>query len=181
MGRLDLEEAEKMMSFDEYMLAVIRGHNEMQEGKAEPVFPGDPQVPSSSLFQNNAGVIFNVAWGRFAHLSLIESFGGAIRSNHYHKTDSHFMVVLEGKVHYYWRKCREDGGTSKDVRVKAFERGDILFTPPRVTHTVYFPATSRILALSYKVRTHSEHESDLVREEIGVDVLTNKPILRGDR
>lgn len=166
------------MTFSEYMLAVIRGHNEMKEG-LEPTFPRDPRVPTCPTFSNNSGVIFNISWGRFSHLAIIESFAGSIRSNHYHRTDSHFIMVLDGKMEYFWRKRKEDGGREKDVNAISLSRGEVIFTPPLITHAVFFPTTTRILALSYQIRTHQEHEADLVREPI-LSLNEGRPVLIED-
>jgi uncharacterized RmlC-like cupin family protein len=155
-GTVDLEEEE--MTFAEYMEFVKAGK-----------YPEDPRVPTGPTFTSRPGIIFNLAWGQFEHLALIESFEGAVRSNHYHKTDSHFMTVLSGKMHYFWRAI--EGGKVQEVVV---EPRQTVFTPPMVVHATFFPVHTSILALSRNVRTEKEHEADLVRMSI-VDVIGGQP------
>lgn len=140
------------MTWDEYMRAVEDGN-----------FPEDPRVPPREApFENENGFISNIAFGDFGGLAFISSKPGSIRSNHYHKTDSHFITVLSGAVHYYWRPV----DSKEDPREEIFRMGDTFFTPPMVEHAVYSPRSSEILALSYLSRRHADHEADVVRVKL---------------
>ena len=163
------------MTFEEYMAAVELGHQQLElgiHGIHEKTFPKDPKVPPPPTFNNDAGVISNMAWGKFEHLSIIESISGSIRSNHYHKTDSHFMTVLDGEMHYYWLESSRPNSPAEMIEIKPtlkmieVKRGETVFTPPLVPHATYFPLATRIAALSRKKRTKEEHEADLVRVKI---------------
>ena len=146
------------MTFVEYMERV----------KSEN-YPEDPEVPTPPTFVSRPGVITNIAWGQFEHLALIDSFPGAVRSNHYHKTDSHFMTVLDGRMEYFWRQV--EGGEVKTITVIP---GQVIFTPPKIVHATFFPVATRILALSRRVRTEKEHEEDLVRVRL-IEVINGEP------
>lgn len=139
-------------TWDEYMRAV-------EDGK----FPSNPRVPPREKpFENENGFISNIAFGKFGGLAFISSRPGTIRSNHYHKTDWHFISVLSGAVHYYWRPV----GSTEDPQVEIFRMGDTFFTPPMVEHAVFSQRSTEIIALSSLSRRHATHESDVVRVKL---------------
>jgi uncharacterized RmlC-like cupin family protein len=139
-------------------------HDQYLEDVALRRYPEDPEVPMPPGFSNEAGEIVNVLFARdleikITSVALIHSVAGAIRSNHFHKTDWHFMIVVGGEMHYYWRTA----GSSEEPRLKVFKPGQLMFTPPFVEHATYFPVPTTILTLARNVRNHYEHENDLVR------------------
>ena len=138
----------KPESFDEYMRAVEDGR-----------YPTEPRVPVGTEFVNENGNIVNMAFGKFGGLALINSKEGSIRSNHYHKTDWHFITVMSGVVHYYWRPA----GSSEEPQMEIFRMGETFFTPPMVEHGIYSPRETDIMALSRISRRHADHEADVVR------------------
>jgi quercetin dioxygenase-like cupin family protein len=93
---------------------------------------------------------------------LITSKKGAVRANHYHKTDWHFCYVLSGEIEYYERPV---GSTRKPKRMR-FKAGDMFFTPPMVEHTMLFPEDTTFLTLSRNPRNPAAYEKDLVRVEL---------------
>jgi quercetin dioxygenase-like cupin family protein len=101
----------------------------------------------------------NIAFGKFGGLADIISKKGSIRSNHYHKTDYHFLQVMMGAVHYYWRPA----GSKEEPKIEIFRPGDVFFTPPMVEHAVYSPHGSEMLSISHLSRRHADHEADLIR------------------
>lgn len=139
------------MTFDEYMRAVEDGN-----------YPEEPRVPVGTMFTNDNGSIVNMAFGKFGGFALINSNPQSIRSNHYHKTDYHFLTVTVGAVHYYWRPV----GSKGEPKVEIFRAGDTFFTPPMVEHAVYSQRASDIMSLSRLSRRHDTHEADLVRVEM---------------
>jgi uncharacterized RmlC-like cupin family protein len=140
------------MTHDEYVRAVL----------AED-YPDDPRVPLPPPFVNDAGAIQNIVLADFGGAAVIESFKGAIRSDHYHRTDWHFLYVLSGEVEYFWRPVYWPGPPL--VRMARFEPGEMFFTPPLIEHTVYFPIATTLLSYSRNRRDHDSHESDVVRVE----------------
>lgn len=139
------------MTFDEYLADVERGE-----------YPFNPRVElPSAPFVNGAGCIQNLVIGNFTTATLIESNAGADRSHHYHKTDWHFMYVLAGKMTYYWRPV---GGKGL-ANMCPVGKGEMVFTPPMVEHSTFFPEATTLLTFSRNRRDHQSHESDLVRVE----------------
>jgi uncharacterized RmlC-like cupin family protein len=131
---------------------------------ASEEYPDHPRVPLPSGFQNEAGDIINVLFNKgltIGSVAIIESIADAIRSNHYHKTDWHFMYVVSGQMDYYWRKV----GNQK-IHHLVFNKGDLMFTPPMVEHATFFLVPTVLLTIARNSRKHDDHESDLVRNKL---------------
>lgn len=122
-------------------------------------YPENPSVPLGQPFLNQAGVIQNLVLGEFTSAALITSQPGAVRANHYHKTDWHYSYVLEGEVWYYSRPA----GNTERPKKTLFLQGTMFFSPPMVEHAMFFPKGGRILTFARNVRDHETHEADLVR------------------
>jgi len=93
------------------------------------------------------------------NISLITSAKGSIRSNHYHKTDWHFIYMLSGSVDYYYRPT---GGGEKPKVLRAV-KGDMIFTPPMEDHATLFLEDSAFLAMSRNPRDQESYEADVER------------------
>lgn len=145
------------MTFDEYMRAVEEGN-----------YPSDPRVPANEAYKDSNGIITNLAFGKFGGAAFIYSTVGSIRSNHYHKTDSHFLCVVNGRVRYLWRpaEVRDETGKKPEPEQATFGPGDVFFTPPMMEHAVVTMETSEIISVSRLSRRHSDHEADLVRIQL---------------
>lgn len=137
-----------VMTNREYTAAVERGE-----------YPESPMVPIDPSFENEAGLIKNILLEKFSSVAVISSVAGAIRSNHYHKTDWHYMYVLSGQMHYYYRPVDMVG----EPLLKIFQEGDLMFTPPMMVHATFFPVDSCIITFARNIRDHAGHEADLVR------------------
>jgi quercetin dioxygenase-like cupin family protein len=134
------------MTHEEYVARVLAG-----------VYPADRLVPAADSFANGNGVVDNLLLGACGGVSLIRSPRGVVRSNHYHKTDWHFLHVLSGGVLYIERELPH---LDAHYYVSA---GQTFFTPPNVPHVVLFLLDSVLISMSRLARTHAEHESDVVR------------------
>ena len=96
------------------------------------------------------------------NVSLISSKKGSLRSNHYHKTDWHYMFVLSGRADYYFRATGSDEPPKKIV----LNKGDLIFTPPMEDHTTVFSEDTELLVMSRNPRDQESYESDVVRVEL---------------
>jgi len=115
-------------------------------------------------FCNSAGVIMNVlelteAESGIHGVSFIHCVPGAERSNHFHKTDSHWLYVLSGEMHYQERPI----GSGAYPEPLVLRAGQMIFTPPLVEHRTTFPCETMLLSLSRFARDAESHERDLVR------------------
>ncbi len=90
---------------------------------------------------------------------LISSRTGAVRANHYHRTDWHFCYVLSGSIEYYHRPV---GSTAEPARV-TIKAGQLFFTPPMVEHAMVFPEDTVFLTLGRNSREQEKYEDDVVR------------------
>jgi quercetin dioxygenase-like cupin family protein len=96
------------------------------------------------------------------NVSLISSKQGSLRSNHYHKTDWHYMYVLAGKFEYYYRPS----GTSEVPKKILLGKGDMIFTPPMEDHATVFLEDTDLVVMSKNPRDQAAYESDVVRVEL---------------
>ena len=92
------------------------------------------------------------------NVSIITCNPGAIRSNHYHLHDFHFMYVLEGEIEYFYEE--RDTGEVKYINVR---KGDNIFTPDNEIHATYFPSRTRLIVSSKLPRDQESYEQDTVR------------------
>ena len=122
-------------------------------------YPDQVAVPIDEPFANQNGEIFNLLLERFTSVALIRSVAGAVRANHYHKTDWHYSYVQSGSVWYYWRPQ----GSRERPQHQRFPAGTMFFTPPLVEHAMVFPEETVFLTFAKNIRDQEHHESDVVR------------------
>ena len=102
------------------------------------------------------------------NIAYISSKKGTIRSNHYHKTDWHFMYMISGASLYYYREV----GSTDEPKILNFNAGDLIFTPPMEEHSTLFTEDSVLLAMSKNPRDQAAYEADVVR----VELISNKTV-----
>ncbi len=110
------------------------------------------------------GAIQSIVNFPMKNLSIISSNKGALRSNHYHVTDWHYMYVLRGSFDYYYRPTGSDGAPN----VTRVEAGEMIFTPPMEDHATVFLDDTEMLVVSRNPRDQASYESD-VRRVVLVD------------
>lgn len=123
------------------------------------IFPEDPFVPIDAPFTNTNGTIENLVLEKFASAALIKSTAGALRANHWHRTDWHYAYILQGEIIYFWRP----EGSKERPQQRLFKPAEMFFTPPRVEHAMFFPCETTFLTFAKNTRDHEHHEEDLVR------------------
>lgn len=104
------------------------------------------------------GGILSIVDESVLNVSIITCNPGAIRSNHYHLKDFHFMYVLEGEIDYFYKE--RDTGEIKYIKVR---EGDNIFTPDNEIHATYFPVKTRLIVSSKLPRDQESYERDTVR------------------
>lgn len=122
-------------------------------------YPEQVAVPLDEPFVNANGVIQNLLLERFTSAAIITSVAGAMRANHYHKTDWHYSFVVSGAVDYYERPVGSRGRPT----CERFAAGTMFFTPPLVEHAMFFPEPTTFLTFAKNIRDHEHHEEDVVR------------------
>jgi quercetin dioxygenase-like cupin family protein len=123
-------------------------------------FPLSANVPLDKPFVDDRGIIQNLLLTPINSVAIITSKAGSIRSNHYHKTDWHYLYVISGSLKYYERDV--DGPSQEPIVVKA---GQMIFTPPMAIHKTEFLEDTVMMSFAKNIRDHEHHEQDLVREE----------------
>lgn len=96
----------------------------------------------------------------FQSVLRITSKKGSIRSNHYHKHDSHYIYVERGACEY-----SEKPATGKNAKIETviLKPGDVVLSKPMVIHAVKFLEDSVIYAFTTEKREHDAYEKDTVR------------------
>jgi oxalate decarboxylase/phosphoglucose isomerase-like protein (cupin superfamily) len=130
----------------------------------ESMWPTTGLVELETPHSDDRGAIQSLVNFPMKNLSLISSKKGAVRSNHYHLTDWHYMYVLSGYFDYYFRPTDSDEEL-QCVRVKS---GEMIFTPPMEDHATVFLVDCDLLAMSRNPRDQEAYEAD-VRRVILVD------------
>ena len=88
----------------------------------------------------------------------ITSRKGSIRSNHYHKKDTHYCYLVSGKMEWY--ELPVEGGERESA---ILEPGDMIFTPAMTIHAVRFLEDSVFLTFATEARNQPDYEADTVR------------------
>lgn len=90
---------------------------------------------------------------------LITSKKGAIRANHYHKKDTHYVYMFKGKMEYSYQDLKSKIKKKKTVIVNKW---DIVHTPPMTIHAMKFLEDSVFLAITTEERDQKKYEKDTV-------------------
>jgi oxalate decarboxylase/phosphoglucose isomerase-like protein (cupin superfamily) len=125
----------------------------------ESMWPVTGKVKLDDPHVDKRGFIQSLVNFPMKNLSLISSKKGAVRSNHYHLTDWHYMYVLSGSFDYYYRETNSNDEL-KCVRVIA---GEMIFTPPMEDHATVFLEDCDLLAMSRNPRDQKAYEEDVRR------------------
>ena len=123
------------------------------------LWPKGPRVQMEAAHADARGSIQCLVNFPMKNVSLITSKKGSLRSNHYHRTDWHYMYVLSGSFDYYYRPT----GSNEPASVTRAVAGDMIFTPPMEDHATVFLEDTALLALSRKPRDQEAYESDVRR------------------
>ena len=128
-----------------------------EEEKA--TWPKEPLVSLAEPFVDDRGAIQPLVDLMMQSAVWITSKKGALRANHYHKTDWHYCYVVSGCIEYYHRP---HGSEAEPERILV-RQGQMVFTPPMVDHGMKFPEDTTFLTLSRNPRDQESYEADVVR------------------
>ena len=125
-------------------------------------FPQTNLVPLDPPFEDARGTIQNLLLTPITSVAIITSKAGSVRSNHWHRTDWHYLYVMSGSMEYYERDLNQDGSQIQPTIVKA---GEMVFTGPLKVHKTVFLEDTVLLSFAKNIRDHQHHEEDVVRVE----------------
>jgi Uncharacterized conserved protein, contains double-stranded beta-helix domain len=94
---------------------------------------------------------------------LVTGKAGTVRANHYHKTDSHYVYLLDGEMEYTEKNMRKKNARKKS---RILQKGDLVFSPPFVAHAMRFVKDTVFLALATAARDETSYEADTVRVKL---------------
>ena len=117
------------------------------DGRKVINYTTDDGLPSNNIrdiISDDRGFIQMLVNTPIKNVTLIKSNKGAVRANHYHKTDWHYMYMFEGESDYYYRPAE----SQEDPKVIVWRKGQLIFTPPMEEHTTDFTKERLILYLS---------------------------------
>jgi dTDP-4-dehydrorhamnose 3,5-epimerase-like enzyme len=97
---------------------------------------------------------------------LITSRKGAVRANHYHKTDSHYSYLLSGRMEYSEQPVSKEDSMEGKKEYVVLEASDMVFSAPMVAYAMKFLEDSVFLALATESRHQTEYERDTVRVKV---------------
>ena len=116
-------------------------------------------IPLPPPFVDERGEIQSLVEAAFGSVLVITSRAGAIRANHYHKTDYHYCWMQTGRVAYYARPV----GSQSPPSERTVGPGEVFYTPPMEEHAMRFLEDSVMLCFARNSRTMANYEADTVR------------------
>ena len=126
------------------------------------MWPQTTHVDLEEPFVDDRGYIQHLVNTPMKNIALITSVTGAVRANHYHLEDWHYMYMLDGESEYFYRPH----GSDEAPKVVKWRSGELVFTPPMEEHTTIFTQDSKFLAMSRNARDQETYEADVRRVEL---------------
>ena len=128
----------------------------------ESMWPKSTKVALDHAHTDARGSIQSLVNLPMKNVSLITSAKGTVRSNHYHRTDWHYIYILSGSCDYYFRPTN----SNQKLECLRCVAGDLIFTPPMEDHATWFLEDTAFLALSRNPRDQASYEADVVRIQL---------------
>jgi dTDP-4-dehydrorhamnose 3,5-epimerase-like enzyme len=116
-------------------------------------------IPQRPPFVDERGEIRNLIDAPFTSAAVITSVKGAIRGNHYHKTDYHYAWLQSGGMIYYHRPV----GNRHPPQQWVISPGQMFYTPAMYEHAMHFTENSVLLVFARNNREMANYEADTVR------------------
>lgn len=106
------------------------------------------------IINEERGRIIPVADGDFKTVMIIESKKGAIRANHFHRSDSHIMHIVSGCMRY----VEEHHGFLEEKTLRA---GDSVLTLPGIPHAAEFLEDTVMVVAAKNARDTATYMADI--------------------
>ena len=110
-------------------------------------------------FVDERGEILNLIDAPFTSAAIVTSVKGAIRGNHYHKTDAHYCWLQRGGLVY----CHRPAGSTEPPGRWVITPGQMFYTPPRYEHMMRFTEDSVMFVFARNNRQVEHYEADTIR------------------
>jgi len=122
-------------------------------------WPKQPVFDMKAMYADARGDMIPILDAVMKSCVLIRSNTGAVRANHYHKTDWHYCYLLDGACEYIYRPV----GSKETPTVVRAVGGQCVFTPPMLEHAKVFTQPTNMITLGRNFRIQEVYEADLVR------------------
>ncbi len=132
---------------------------ELSKVFTEGHFKNFPKVLVPQNFEDERGVIKNIADGKLGDVAVITSKANSVRANHVHDNDWHLSYIVSGSMKYFWKNEIETAEI-KSIVVKA---GEMVYTPKKSPHKMQFLEDSTFIAISQLSRVQENYEEDTKR------------------
>lgn len=117
--------------------------------------PNYPLINSVQTFQDERGLILNLADGDIGDVAVIISEAGAIRANHFHNEDWHICHLIQGRSTYFWKDSLESRSQNLEMG-----SGMSVITPPLVPHKFVFIEKTTMVVISKLSRLKINYDTD---------------------
>lgn len=115
---------------------------------------------SNKIHKDNRGVIEMILESTsVGSISMIRSYAGSTRANHYHPVDTHWIYITKGVMEIYERPV---GSNEKPIKQRLSE-GDLWFTDCGLEHTMYFLTDCDFWCFSKLPRDQENYEKETIR------------------
>ena len=114
-----------------------------------------------SYFKDERGVIQNILNEPIHHVAFITSKAGTVRSNHYHKTNSHYIYVVSGLMEYWERDL--DSDVKNMVLCKP---GDMVLSESNKVHKTVFLEDTVLVTFARGERGVDVDKDDTIKIEL---------------
>lgn len=116
-----------------------------------------------ATFTDQRGVITDILSVPLKHVCLITSKKGSVRASHYHKEQTQYTYVLDGKIELTTMDMREKNPKPATTIVAA---GQLVSIPPMMVHKYVALEDYTIIALTTEHRIEGGYEADTIRVEV---------------
>lgn len=112
-------------------------------------------------FLDDRGKIQNLfTSGEIESVAVITSEKGSVRSNHWHRENSHHLYIVSGEIKYSERNL--DGTERIETIVR---EGEVISTGPNKVHKVEMLTNTIMISLAPRSNAPDHHDQDTVKEE----------------
>ena len=132
---------------------------ELSEIFTKDHFKSYPKVLVPQNFEDERGVIKNIADGKLGDVAIITSKANSVRANHVHNDDWHLSYLVSGSMKYFWKNEFEASETNSVV----VKTGEMVYTPKKSPHKMQFLEDSIFIAVSQLSRVQENYEENTKR------------------
>lgn len=113
------------------------------------------------VFEDARGKILDILDDEIIlHVGLITSRKGAVRGDHYHKKAKQYNYILKGKMELLIEDIED---ANKEPEKYILEKGDFVYIPTRLVHTLKALEDSEFLDFNTESRSGNGYKEDTIR------------------